>query len=68
MGRKKKYESGTTVISFSIENEVLESIDENSNKMRLNRSEFITEILKNFVHNDLAYAKMMAKKHNREFY
>lgn len=67
MTRPKKYKEKAEIISLSIDPEVLRSIDKKAKKLNLKRSDYINRILRD-TQSDKEFARMMAKKHNREMY
>ena len=62
MGRKRKYNTKTEIMSLSIEIEVLELIEKKAKRAGKNRSEYITEILRHFACNEGQFCKMKARK------
>jgi len=68
MGRNTKYQGGTEILSLSIDKDVREAAIIKAKEMGISVSEMVTNILRSYTFNELDYARMMMKKHNREFY
>lgn len=68
MGRKKKYNTKTEIISISVEAEVLELIDANAKKIDKGRSEFINAILNHYAYSQKEFCRMMARKAQQDLF
>ena len=62
MGRPKKNKNGTSLITISLDNDVLEQIDTKAKSVDKNRSEFIKDVLNTFALTEEDFCNMMAKK------
>lgn len=67
MGRKRKSEFGSDIISISVPKEVLRAIDKKATAEGRSRSDFISVILKHHIFNDLEYNRLLARHHHRKF-
>jgi hypothetical protein len=67
MGRHKKYQRGIETICVCFEKEILELLREHAKSHKISLSGHINGICKNFALNDIEYARVMAKRHNRDF-
>lgn len=62
MGRKKKYQNGSTLITLNMDNDVLDVIDIKAKQVGKNRSEFMTDICKFVAMKDNEFCTMKAKQ------
>jgi len=68
MGRPKKNKNGTSLITISLDNDVLYQIDAKSKSVDKNRSEFIKDVLNTFALSEIDFCNMMAKKAAQDMY
>lgn len=68
MGRPKKNVNGTSLITISLDNDVLYQIDTKAKSVDKNRSEFIKDVLDTFALTEVDFCHMMAKKAAQQLY
>ena len=62
MGRTKKYPNGSSLITLSMDNDVIDAIDIKARKVGKNRSAFITEVCKHIAMSDKEFCSLKARQ------